>query len=107
MKTQTCPAFVKSQQEIVDSLKRRGLIDRGYLARRGSKVQELVTRIRASGRSVIRPQTIAAHTDYDPQTIQRALTRMLLTGELERLQQGSYRLTWDDDPPADGEGVGL
>ncbi len=84
--------FNRTQRLILAKLRNRP-DKKGLLARRGSKMQELVTRLRLTPPGgIIRPGTCAAHGYAEP-TVKGALTRMILAGELERVAHGVYRLT--------------
>ncbi len=91
--------FNRSQVLILQRLWKRG-VKRTRLARRGSRMQELVDMIRETNpRYLIRPEMCTRHGFSEP-TVHAALTRMIVAGELERVSHGLYHLTRDVRTPA-------
>ncbi len=85
-------AFMTHQRDILRLLRRSGALGAGRLARKGSRVQELVERLRLlPAERLIHPITIRGH-GYPPTIVQQALARMIIVGELEQVRHGVYRL---------------
>lgn len=85
--------FQRHQTLIVDDLKKRGHFAEGRLARRGSKVQELVERLRVNPpSSTIFPVTLINIHGYCGPTVHEALSRMVIAGEAEQTEWGSYQV---------------
>ena len=83
--------FNREQVLILRRLWKRG-VKRTRLARRGSRMQEIVELIRASDPALaIRPEMCTRHGFSEP-TVHAALTRMIVAGEIERVSHGLYRL---------------
>ena len=83
--------FIWDQRVILKALKKAGARKDGRLARRGSRVQELVERLRKSGTGLIHPKTAIAN-GYAVLTAHQAIARMVLVGELKQVSHGVYRL---------------
>lgn len=92
--------FQREQLRIVEQLRKHGHLKAGRLARQGSKVQQLVTRLRNTPGRTIYPIT-CIEKGYTPVTVHQALSRMVIVGEAERTFWGSYKII---NPAEDGSG---